>query len=154
VEIGFTESDPHAAARLTEEVLGLGGGDGLAILAPHGGMIERHTDEQARSVYETLALKGKPVRAWIARGFNAGSAGAHTCWHITSSEISEHSFPLLRTFFALSRPHGQFAHVIAFQWPRRIRGRCRRWAASRRRTHATQDGARLEDPRGAQRGDR
>ena len=59
-----------------------------------------------------LALQAKPVRAWIARGFNP--AGAHKCWHITSSEISEHSFPKLGSFFASTTARGPYAHAVAF----------------------------------------
>jgi phage replication-related protein YjqB (UPF0714/DUF867 family) len=86
--------------------------NGLAILAPHGGRIEPGTDAQAESVYDTLALKAKPVRAWIARGSNP--TGAHKCWHITSSEISEHSFPKLESFFAPTRSSRPYAHAVAF----------------------------------------
>ena len=109
VETDFTEGD--APARLTEELLGEHA-TGLAILAPHGGRIEPRTDDQARSVYNTLARQAKPVRAWIARGFNP--TGAHKCWHITSSEISEHSFPKLGSFFASTRSGQPYAHAVAF----------------------------------------
>jgi phage replication-related protein YjqB (UPF0714/DUF867 family) len=109
VESDFTEGD--AQARLTEELLGEPA-TGLAILAPHGGLIEEGTDVQAQSVYDTLALQAEPVRAWIARGFNP--TGAHKCWHITSSEISEHSFPKLGSFFAPTRSSRPYAHAVAF----------------------------------------
>ena len=61
------------------------------VSAAHGGKIEVGTDDQATSVVKALAQNGKPVRAWVARGFNP--KGAHRCWHITASEISEQSFP-------------------------------------------------------------
>jgi phage replication-related protein YjqB (UPF0714/DUF867 family) len=109
VETDFTEGD--APARLTEELLGEHA-TGLAILAPHGGRIEPGTDLQAESVYKTLALQAKPVRAWIARGFNP--TGAHRCWHITSSEISEQSFPKLGSLFASTTARGPYAHALAF----------------------------------------
>ena len=78
-------------ARLTEELLARGAG-GLAILAPHGGAIERGTDDQALSVYAALRRDDKPASAWIARGFNPAT-GAHTCWHITSSASPSCRFP-------------------------------------------------------------
>ena len=111
VETDFTRDGPQGSARLTEELLG-DPASGLAVLAPHGGRIELCTDEQARAVYDLLALKAKPVRAWLAQGFNA--SGAHRCWHITSSEISEHSFPELRLLFDPGESRGSFAHAVAF----------------------------------------
>ncbi len=109
VETDFTGGD--GPTRLTEDVLGEQA-TGLAILAPHGGRIEVGTDVQAESVYNALAAHAKPVRAWIARGFNP--AGAHKCWHITSSEISEHSFPKLGALFASTTARGPYAHALAF----------------------------------------
>jgi phage replication-related protein YjqB (UPF0714/DUF867 family) len=100
-----------APVRLTEELLGRAA-TGLAIMAPHGGRIEPRTDDQARAVYELLAKQRKPARAWIAQGFNP--AGAHRCWHITASEISERSFPRLGTLFGRGRSRGPFAHAVAF----------------------------------------
>jgi phage replication-related protein YjqB (UPF0714/DUF867 family) len=100
-----------APVRLTEELLGRAA-TGLAIMAPHGGRIEPRTDDQARAVYTLLAKQRKPARAWIAQGFNP--AGAHSCWHITSSEISERSFPRLGTLFGRGRSRGPFAHAVAF----------------------------------------
>ena len=60
----------------------------------------------------TLAQNGKPVRAWIARGFDP--SGAHRCWHITASEISEQSFPRLGSLFGPGASRGPFAHAVAF----------------------------------------
>jgi phage replication-related protein YjqB (UPF0714/DUF867 family) len=97
--------------RLTEQVLGKGA-TGLAVLAPHGGKIEVGTDGQATMVFKALARQGKPVRAWIARGFNP--RGAHRCWHITASEISERSFPRLGSLFGPGAARGPFAHAVAF----------------------------------------
>ncbi|HET9317911.1 MAG TPA: poly-gamma-glutamate hydrolase family protein [Vicinamibacteria bacterium] len=97
--------------RLTEQLLGKGA-TGLAVLAPHGGKIESGTDDQATSVFQALAQNGKPVRAWIARGFHP--RGAHRCWHITASEISERSFPRLGSLFGPGASRGPFAHAVAF----------------------------------------
>jgi phage replication-related protein YjqB (UPF0714/DUF867 family) len=111
VETEFTGGDAQTPVRLTEQLLGKGA-TGLAVLAPHGGKIEVHTDAQATFVFKALAHAGKPVRAWIARGFNP--AGAHPCWHITASEISERSFPRLGLLFGPGAPRGPFAHAVAF----------------------------------------
>jgi phage replication-related protein YjqB (UPF0714/DUF867 family) len=112
VETDFTGGDSGTTVRLTEQVLG-GAATGLAILAPHGGRIEPGTDEQAQLVFRELAQTGTPVRAWIARGFNP-TTGAHRCWHITASEISERSFPRLAVLFDLETGRGAFAHAVAF----------------------------------------
>lgn len=113
IEADFTDGDPEAVARLSETLLGDQDATGLAILAPHGGRIEVGTDDQAALVHDRLAQSGKPIRAWIARGFNRAT-GAHTCWHITSSEISEHSFPKLASLLDPAEARGPFAHAVAF----------------------------------------
>jgi phage replication-related protein YjqB (UPF0714/DUF867 family) len=113
IEADFIGGDPESVARLTEKLRGDEDAIGLAILAPHGGRIEVGTDDQAELVHDTLALNAKPVRAWIGRGFNRAT-GAHTCWHITSSEISERSFPKLRSLLGPGGVNGPFAHAIAF----------------------------------------
>jgi phage replication-related protein YjqB (UPF0714/DUF867 family) len=112
VETEFTGGDAQAPVRLTEQLLGKAA-TGLAVLAPHGGKIEVGTDDQATTVFKTLAGDAKPVRAWIARGFNP-TTGAHRCWHITASEISERSFPRLGSLFGGGASHGSFAHAVAF----------------------------------------
>ena len=112
VETEFTGGGSQTPVRLTEQLLGTGA-TGLAVLAPHGGRIEVATDDQAAMVFKVLAQKGKPVRAWIARGFNP-TRGAHQCWHITASEISEQSFPKLGSLFGPGASRGPFAHAVAF----------------------------------------
>jgi phage replication-related protein YjqB (UPF0714/DUF867 family) len=111
LETDFLGGETTAPVRLTEELLGRAA-TGLAVMAPHGGRIEPHTDDQARGVYKLLAEQRKPARAWIAQGFNP--AGAHSCWHITASEISERSFPRLGTLFGRGASRGPFAHAVAF----------------------------------------
>jgi phage replication-related protein YjqB (UPF0714/DUF867 family) len=111
LEPDFTGGDSQVPARLTEQLLGRAA-TGLAILAPHGGNIEIGTDDQARLVFATLTKAGKPVRAWIARGFNP--TGAHRCWHVTASEISTQSFPKLGSLFGRGASRGVFAHAVAF----------------------------------------
>jgi phage replication-related protein YjqB (UPF0714/DUF867 family) len=108
----FIGSDRRVPARLTEDVLGKSD-IGVAILAPHGGRIEPGTDQQAEKVYELLTEQRMPVRAWIAKGFNP-TTGAHACWHITASEISERSFPGLGSLFDPATRRGRFAQAIAF----------------------------------------
>jgi phage replication-related protein YjqB (UPF0714/DUF867 family) len=112
LETDFTGGDPKAPVRLREQLLG-DASTGLAVLAPHGGNIEIGTDVQAKAVFDVLAQAGKPVQSWIVRGFNP-SLGAHRCWHITASEISERSFPRLAALFGAGASRGAFSHAVAF----------------------------------------
>jgi phage replication-related protein YjqB (UPF0714/DUF867 family) len=80
---------------------------GLIAIAPHGGNIERHTDEQARAVRDRLAQKC--VSVWFCRGYKLGG-GAFDRWHITSRDISEESFPKLKT--VMRERH--FDYAVAF----------------------------------------
>jgi phage replication-related protein YjqB (UPF0714/DUF867 family) len=77
----------------------------IIVIAPHGGMIEPNTAEQAEEV--RLHLNGKGVSHWLCRGFKAqypgapsdpqpGQGGAYERWHITSTDISAESFPKLK----------------------------------------------------------
>ena len=90
METQFTGCDSQGPVRLTEQLLG-NGATGLAVLAPHGGKIEVGTDDQATSVFKALAQNGKPVRAWIARGFNPkGADPASSC---TGSSLPNNLHP-------------------------------------------------------------
>jgi phage replication-related protein YjqB (UPF0714/DUF867 family) len=67
---------------------------GLVVCAPHGGVIENYTDEQAERVFDQLDVASKDVTAWRCKGWQ-GQIGAFDAWHITSTEISRDSFPYL-----------------------------------------------------------
>jgi len=77
----------------------------LIIIAPHGGDIEAHTDQQAERV--ATQLGGKGVSSWRCKGWHPRGAFAH--WHITSTDIHEASFPLLNS--VISRG---FRYAVAF----------------------------------------
>lgn len=81
---------------------------GLVAVAPHGGMIENHTDEQAERVLERLVSVGKPCSAWRCKGWRAGG-GASVAWHITSTELHVASFPLLASIAGRG-----FSHAVSF----------------------------------------
>jgi phage replication-related protein YjqB (UPF0714/DUF867 family) len=95
--------DRPPRTELTEHLTTLGAGRDLVVIAPHGGMIEEHTDTQAELVLAGLSRAGirglGGARCWVCRGFSPGG-GAHRRWHITSTDISEHSFPRLKTIMA------------------------------------------------------
>jgi phage replication-related protein YjqB (UPF0714/DUF867 family) len=82
----------------------------VLILAPHGGYIESYTDEEASRVQTNLDNESKDASAWYCIGYQS-AIGAFDAWHITSTEISEESFPYLddvsaRTFDYAVSFHG------------------------------------------------
>jgi phage replication-related protein YjqB (UPF0714/DUF867 family) len=78
----------------------------LIAIAPHGGKIEPHTDEQAERVATRLAAKS--VTCWRCKGWNP-DGDPFDRWHITSTDLNEASFPLLAQ--VMSR---RFTHAVAF----------------------------------------
>src|ERR687885_2916160 len=94
-----------------EEHLTTATGTYLAILAPHGGAIEKYTDDQVQ-FFDTdpaaAALKQMGVQCWYCTG--TGSP-AWNRWHITADDTSELSFPLLATM--ISTPP-RFTYAVAF----------------------------------------
>lgn len=110
----LSDIDANTARRQTaliEQLIGTG--TAIAVLAPHGGMIEPHTDTQAQRVYDLLVAGGRSARLWMSQGWKRGG-DAYACWHITSTELSPASFPRLRTLFET-----RFARAVAFHgWGR------------------------------------
>jgi phage replication-related protein YjqB (UPF0714/DUF867 family) len=78
----------------------------LIVIAPHGGFIEEHTDTQAQ--YLAQQLPSNCVTVWMCKGFKKGG-GALARWHITSTDISEESFPKLKSVFGRG-----FEYAVAF----------------------------------------
>lgn len=76
---------------------------GLVACAPHGGWIEYPTDKQSQFVATEL-----DVTEWACVGYNSGG-GAFDRWHITSTDISRHSFPKLDSI-----GDRQFTHAVSF----------------------------------------
>lgn len=99
--------DGAAAAGEFVERLLVGTASTVAVIAPHGGAIERRTDEQADRVGAGLGAAGPWV--WTCKGWGAPSGSAFDRWHITSVDISTQSFPLLRKM-----ARRRFTHAIAF----------------------------------------
>jgi phage replication-related protein YjqB (UPF0714/DUF867 family) len=102
----LTVDQARACGELVERLRDDGRQRELIVIAPHGGDIERHTDEQAEHVASRLAAKA--VSSWRCKGWKDGG-GAFVRWHITSTEISAASFP--RLDLVISRG---FAHAVAF----------------------------------------
>lgn len=69
----------------------------LVVLAPHGGAIESHTDRQAEQVHASLGSRDSTL--WTCKGWRP-IGNAYRAWHISSGDLSVHSFPLLRSLSA------------------------------------------------------
>ncbi|HET6640732.1 MAG TPA: poly-gamma-glutamate hydrolase family protein [Nitrososphaeraceae archaeon] len=107
--VGLSEDDAKAYNEFIEELTDDGYNTELVVIAPHGGDIEEHTDEQAEEVAKQI-LPSKCVSLWMCKGFNKKEdGGAFARWHITSTDISEESFPKLKTIIGR-----QFKYAIAF----------------------------------------
>ena len=76
---------------------------GLVVIAPHGGDIESHTDDQAERVAKCLSAAG--VTLWRCKGWG----DAFDRWHITSVDLDPASFPLLGSLM-----DRRFRNAVAF----------------------------------------
>jgi phage replication-related protein YjqB (UPF0714/DUF867 family) len=104
--VDLTDAEAEVYSEFIEHLADNDYNNELAVIAPHGGDIEPGTDEQAVHVAEQLS--SKCVSVWLCKGFKKGG-GALERWHITSTDISEQSFPKLKTIFGR-----RFKYAIAF----------------------------------------
>jgi len=104
--MGKIDSQVTDDSEFTEHLTDNGHHRGLIVIAPHGGDIERYTDEQAERVGKRLV--SKHVSLWVCKGFKEGG-GAFDCWHITSTDICEESFPRLKEVIGRG-----FEYAVAF----------------------------------------
>jgi phage replication-related protein YjqB (UPF0714/DUF867 family) len=100
-----TDEEAEAVGEFVERIV-VGTARQVAVVAPHGGDIEAHTDEQAYLMRRKLRTFG--AWAWVCKGW-ANGGGAFARWHITSTDLSPGSFPLLARM--LRTP---FAHAVSF----------------------------------------
>jgi phage replication-related protein YjqB (UPF0714/DUF867 family) len=106
VVANLTDAQAEAQSEFVERLVDDGVSTSLVAIAPHGGWIEPHTDEQAALLQALLANKG--ASSWICKGYKQGG-GAFDRWHITSSDISPRSFP------GLDQIAGRgFAYAVSF----------------------------------------
>lgn len=109
----LTDDEAEKCSEFVERLTDDGHHQGLIAIAPHGGNIEPQTDEQAEHVRQHLASKS--ISLWLCKGFKQGG-GAFDRWHITSTDISEESFPKLKTVIGRS-----FQYAVAFHgWTERF----------------------------------
>ena len=102
----FSDAEAETNSEFIERLEDDGAHTGLIVIAPHGGDIERHTDQQAERVASRLGAKS--VSSWRCKGWKRGG-GAFDRWHITSTEIHEASFPRLNSVIFRG-----FTHAVAF----------------------------------------
>lgn len=86
----ISENKAKQVGEFIERLRDTGNHAGLVACAPHGGYVERYTDEQAEHV--AIALSDKGVSSWCCKGWKQGG-GAYSRWHITSNDIHRKSFP-------------------------------------------------------------
>jgi phage replication-related protein YjqB (UPF0714/DUF867 family) len=102
----LTDNEARDCGEFVERLQDNGSQTGLIVLAPHGGNIERHTDEQAERVAARLGERRASV--WVCRGYRCGDLSAGR-WHITSDDIEPRSFPALDAVFGRG-----FADAVSF----------------------------------------
>ena len=78
-------------------------------IAPHGGAIEQHTDEEATAMVQALRAARCPASAWLCKGFGNDDKGAFDRWHITSTDLQPACFPKLQSLM-----NRRFCHGVAF----------------------------------------
>jgi phage replication-related protein YjqB (UPF0714/DUF867 family) len=106
VDPDLSDTDAEDAGELVERLDDDGIQTHLIAIAPHGGGIEEHTDEQAERVADRLGPE--LASSWRGKGWRP-DGGAFIRWHITSTDINPVCFPLLDS--VMSR---RFAHAVAF----------------------------------------
>ena len=102
----LSEYRARAEGELIERLSDDGGQSQLIAIAPHGGDIEPHTDDQAERVATRLAARY--VSSWRCKGWKPGG-GAFARWHITSADLDEACFPRLARVMTRG-----FTHAVAF----------------------------------------
>ena len=78
-------------------------------IAPHGGEIEPHTDQEAEHVIMELHAASVPASFWLCKGDGDRDKGAFDRWHITSEDLQPACFPLLKPLASRT-----FCYGVAF----------------------------------------
>ena len=124
---GLSDEQAENCSEFVESLSDNGVNQRLVVIAPHGGNIEKFTDLQADYVREQFSPDH--VSEWICKGFKKGG-GAYDRWHITSTDISENSFPELKKIMGR-----HFEYSIAFHgWTKNyicIGGKVGSWSETR-----------------------
>ena len=91
-DASLSDERAEAEGEFVERLYDNGINRAFIVIAPHGGEIERRTDDQAVCVL--AGLHDRAVSGWLCRGWSVGG-GAFRHWHITSTDLHEASFPKL-----------------------------------------------------------
>lgn len=102
----YTDAEAEANSEFVERLTDNGTHTELVATAPHGGMIENFTDLQAERVAYQLAAR--EVSSWRCKGWHS-TLGAFPAWHLSATEITRASFPLLDSIGSRG-----FTHCVAF----------------------------------------
>jgi len=107
---GLKEEEAREKGEIIEFLSPIGQSRKLVVIAPHGGDIEPWTDVEAEYVWNHLSHDR--VTLWLCKGFsNQGAFDALERWHITATEISPESFPMLNTII---ETNPTFDYSVAF----------------------------------------
>jgi phage replication-related protein YjqB (UPF0714/DUF867 family) len=98
------DDEAEQAGEFVERLADDGSQRELIVVAPHGGDIEPHTDEQAGLVSARFPVD--QVSAWVCKGWQLQGASSY---HITSADLNPKSFPLLGRVIDRG-----FTHAVSF----------------------------------------
>ena len=106
--LNLSDDEAKAQSEFVERLQDDGNQTAMIAIAPHGGMIEPCTAEQAEEVYVKLKQNSKCASKWLCKGWKK-SGGAYDRWHITATDIDPKSFPELNKVV-----NRKFAYAVAF----------------------------------------
>jgi phage replication-related protein YjqB (UPF0714/DUF867 family) len=106
---------PSSGVRFFEILKGDTSQASFIAIAPHGGDIEPHTDDEAEHFEKALASRGFPAAIWMCKGFGDSLMGASDRWHITSTDLNPASFPRLAGIATRTFCHGVSFHGFSKQ---------------------------------------
>ncbi|EDM77261.1 hypothetical protein PPSIR1_17415 [Plesiocystis pacifica SIR-1] len=70
---GLSDQEASAQNEFVERLVDDGHSQSFIAIAPHGGFIERYTDDQAELMQSSLA--GKGASSWLCKGYRSGRSG-------------------------------------------------------------------------------
>jgi murein DD-endopeptidase MepM/ murein hydrolase activator NlpD len=121
VQANVVDAPPQSGESVGVRFFEMANDDGkqayFVAIAPHGGDIERHTDEEAREAFRLLTTAGFPAALWLCERYGDQAKGAFDRWHITSNDLQPACFPLLERVASRT-----FCYALAFHGFQRREG--------------------------------